>query len=457
MLKLSFLSTHSVRKCFLALLLLSALPAASRAADAPKKELSDKVSEELGKLKPLMDEAQKDAKGPKGDEVLAKVNALVASAEPNSFDIAYLSQLKAQLYFGKEEYTNAIPALETALKLGDAYSYFEPKIRLELVNYLSQLWAQEAGTTKVPAKQQEAYSKAYSYIRRWLDESKKPDPDKELFAASVLYGQAQLNPEKIDLGLIKQAEAEIRKGMLMAVKPKDQFYVLLLASLQQLGETEKSAEILELLVKQQPTNKNYWAQLTATYVNLQKDVRAILTIERAQAHGQMNTPKDNFTLVGIHMNIQQYDRAIELLEKGLHDGSIENELKNWEYLASCYQQVHQEQKAINTYKEAIKLYPKAGNLDLSVGNLYYSIDKQEDAYKHVEAALKKGIDKSPAQQAQAWSFLAYLAFELKKLDEAKEATEKAMKLDPNSKDAKRLHDSIVDAIKEREAYKNQKL
>src|SRR4051812_27911203 len=127
MLNFSFLSTHSVRKCLLALLLLSAVPAATRAADAPKKELSDKVSEELGKLKTLMDEAQKDKA--KTDEVLAKVNALVAGAEPNSFDVAYLSQLKAQLYFGKEEYTNAIPALETALKLGDTYSFFEPKIR----------------------------------------------------------------------------------------------------------------------------------------------------------------------------------------------------------------------------------------------------------------------------------------------------------------------------------------
>ena len=129
MLTFSFLSTHSVRKCFLALLLLAAVPVASRAAEAPKKELSEKVSEELGKLKPLMDEAQKDKA--KADELLTKVNALVAGAEPNSFDIAYLSQLKAQLYFGKEEYSNAIPALETALKLGDTYSYFEPKIRLE--------------------------------------------------------------------------------------------------------------------------------------------------------------------------------------------------------------------------------------------------------------------------------------------------------------------------------------
>jgi len=103
MLNFSFLSTHSVRKCLLALLLVSALPAVSRAADAPKKELSDKVSEELGKLKPLMDDKTK------ADEALAKVNALLAGAEPNSFDIAYLSQLKAQIYFGKEEYTNAIP------------------------------------------------------------------------------------------------------------------------------------------------------------------------------------------------------------------------------------------------------------------------------------------------------------------------------------------------------------
>jgi hypothetical protein len=105
MLNFFSLTSHTVRKCLLALLLVSAVPVITQAADAPKKELSDKVSEELGKLKPLMDDKTK------ADEALAKVNSLISGAEANSFDIAYLSQLKAQIYFGKEEYTNAIPAL----------------------------------------------------------------------------------------------------------------------------------------------------------------------------------------------------------------------------------------------------------------------------------------------------------------------------------------------------------
>ena len=57
--------------------------------------------------------------------------------------------------------------------------------------------------------------KHIAIFARWLDESNKPDADKELFAAFILYSQAQQNPEKIDLNLIKQPEAELRKGMLM--------------------------------------------------------------------------------------------------------------------------------------------------------------------------------------------------------------------------------------------------
>jgi len=223
--------------------------------------------------------------------------------------------------------------------------------------------------------------------------------------------------------------------------------------LQQQGDYKRSAEVLELLVKMLPNNKQYWQQLAATYLQLEESVRAINTIERAQQYGIMNTPKDNYSLVGIYFNIKQYDRAIELLETGLRNGNIENEQRNWELLAASYQQLHKEMKAVESLKEASKRFPKAGSLDFQIGSIYYSLDKGQEAYDYIKTALEKGVEKP----GSAYVFLAYLAYELKKLDEALDAAQKAVKADPNSKDAVRLLDAIKEAIKDRDNQKNQPL
>ncbi len=59
-------------------------------SDATKKELSDKVSQAIPILSKLQDE------GNKWDEVIAQVDALLATVNPESFDRAFLSQLKVQ-------------------------------------------------------------------------------------------------------------------------------------------------------------------------------------------------------------------------------------------------------------------------------------------------------------------------------------------------------------------------
>jgi predicted Zn-dependent protease len=280
-----------------------------------------------------------------------------------------------------------------------------------------------------------------------------------------MFAMAQLDPNNIDQALVKRAYEESQKGLRMSIKPNDRFYVLSLASLQLMNRMAESAELLEILVTKEPKNATYWQQLAATYLNLageanlperqayEYQVRAILTIQRAQEQGVMNTPRDNFSLVGIYFNIQQFDRAIDLLEKGLRSGGIENTQRNWELLASSYQQLKREFKAIEALKEGMTHFPNAGGLELQVANIYYSIDNLKEALNHTLAALRKGnLD----QPSQAQSFGAYIAFELKQFDLALELAQEAAK-DPNARDAERLLGHIKSTIQERdEALKSAK-
>jgi predicted Zn-dependent protease len=421
-------------------------------------QLSDRVSEELGKLKPHLDAEA-------WDQALAIINGASTGTPSGSYDEAILAQMKAQILLQKGDYKGSIAPLERTVQLGREKGFFDQRALLEYTYYLAQLYYQEGSTTKDAAAQRTFLDKAISNIEQYLERAPSPTADARLFAASVMFAKAQLDPNNVDMALVQKAYEESQRGLRMSVKPNDRFYVLSLASLQLMNRMADSAELLEILVTKEPNNATYWQQLAATYLNLAGDqnidetrayeyqVRAILTIRRAQEQGVMNSQRDNFSLVGIYFNIQQFDRAIELLEKGLRSGGIENTQRNWELLASSYQQLKREFKAIEALKEGMTHFPNAGGLELQVANIYYSIDNLQEALNHTLAALRKGNLDSPAQ---AQSFGAYIAFELKQFDLALELAQEAAK-DPNSRDAGRLLEHIKTTIQERdEALKSAK-
>ncbi|HRP04504.1 MAG TPA: hypothetical protein PLV87_06290, partial [Opitutaceae bacterium] len=170
-----------------------------------------------------------------------------------------------------------------------------------------------------------------------------------------------------------------------------------------------------------------------------------------QKLGSMVSPKDNFTLVGLYFNIGQFDYVIDLLSKGLKDGTIENEQRNWELLAAAYMQQHKELKAIEVLKEASKLYPDAGSLLAQIAQTYYQLEKIEDAYTFAKAAVARKLEKPWTTEL----FLAYVSYELKKYDEALVAVNKAAAYPQGAKDAERLKKGIEDAIAEAAALREQ--
>lgn len=419
--------------------------------DAPKKEISDKVAEQFAKIRELTDAKNYDA-------ALKIIDDLSRGVSPNSYDLAVLSQVKAQVLLTNNNYAAAIPPLETAVRLGETYEFLEPRQLQEYLMLLSQLHFQVAVSSKNPVEQRPGMDKAVEYLRRYLSKDPKLTPESQLYVAQALYQRATIDEQNIDTQMLKEARDQAEKGLLLSIKPRDTFYVLILAALQQDGRDEEAAEFLELLVKQNPTNRQYWQQLAFTYLNLAEkeknnpdraydwNVRTILTIERAQELGIMDTPRDHFNLIGIYFNIQRFDQAVELLEQGLKNGKVESTQRNWELLASSYQQIHKEFKAIEVLNEAAKLFPEAGQIEFTIAQTYYMLDKMEDAYRHAVAGLRKGnLDK----RSTVLLFAAYVGYELRKYEDALKFAEEASK-DPEAENAERLVKAIRDSIEERE-------
>lgn len=427
------------------------LPAQQTTREVP--QLTERTSAELGKLQALV-----DAKN--WDGAFSILNALRSTVPPNSYDYALVSDIIGKIYLQKGDYNAALDPIETAVKLADRNNYFEQRALLDNVFFLVQLYYQAAVASKVPAEQEQLFEKSLTYLKRWLKETPKKTDDAIGLYANILYNRAVANPEHVNKALLDEAKAQCMEGLRLSIRPKDSFYLLLLACLQQEQDYATSADILEILVKRVPTNKTYWQQLATTYLNLASDknprraleynIRAINTIERAQALGIMNTPKDNYNLISVYFNIGQYGKATDLLAKGLRDGSIENDQKHWELLAYSYQQINRETAAIDTLKEASRRFPKAGQLDFQIAQIYYGLDKVEDAYRYLGLATAKGNLDKPGS---TYAFMAYLAFDLKRFDEALAAADKALTM-PDAKGDKQLpqlRQAIEQAIKDRAA------
>jgi hypothetical protein len=442
-----------------AVLALTLAAPASRAADENPPSLSDATGEALGKLKPLVDAKNWDAS-------LALLNGLLPTVEANSYDQAIILDTKSKILLQKSDYSGALEPMEKALEISDARHFFPPRQTLDMIYFLAQLYYQEGGATGVSRQVQLAdFDKSAQYLQRWLKLSPKPSEDVAVFYASILYNQAiAANPEKPDPTLVKRAQVETEKALHLTQHPKESLYVLLLATLQQQGDFEKSADILEFLVSKYPNNKAYWQQLMGLYLNLASthekdeklvrkyDTRAVLAIERAQSHGFMKTPKDNYNLVTIYYNLGQFGRATDLLYAGLKNGTIDSDIKNWELLAYSYQQIDQGPKAIEALKEAQNdpRFANNGQIDYQIGQIYSELDKSSEAYAAYQAAvLKPGLEKP----FSVYMFLAYSAFELQKFDDALKAVVKAEAYPEAQRDKQlgRLKAAIQEAIKERDA------
>lgn len=436
-------------------------PGRAQSGQKAPHSIGEKTSEAFQKLRPLQ-EAQNY------NGMLAVLDAVQVA--PGSYDEALILDMKAKIFAMTNQFSKAIGPWERAIELSDKNNYFPERQTLETVSLLAQLYGQEGSTSKVPAQQQQYFGKAITYFRRYLDKTKKPTPEMLMAYASILYYKAIADQNNIDQAALTEARKVVEQGMLGAVKPRDGFYQLLLTLQQQQNDLAGSAEILELLLKQQPAKKDFWQLLMASYLQLSERntksdpqasreflVRAIVTCERAQALGHMKTPKDTMNLVSLYLMAGQFSRGTEILYNGMKKGEIESEPNNWRVLGRYYLEANMNQKAVEVLKEASGLFPKNGEIEVQIAQIYIQMENNRDALRHAKEAARKGNFEG-TKPFSVYYLIAYTAYDLGEVDEAAAAIETASKYEEAKKDPQfpKLKNVILEAIAEREAKKSDK-
>lgn len=412
------------------------LSAQSNSETERPRQLTEVTQEAFNKVWPLI-----EAKN--WETVIPLLNDVLAKAKPDSYDTAMASVILAQVYLqrntpGGSDYAAAIPLLETTLRL----AYHDEARILEFMFLVAQLQNIQGN----PARAEEL-------AMQWLERAPQWKNENVVFACSILLQRAQSKDNTIDKEAVHQAIELVRKAMLVFPNPTEQLYQIQAISYQLNDEYAKAAEIFEVLVSKWPKNRQYWQQLYALYVNSNESLRAVLTLERAQELGILNSTKENLSRVGLYYNLQRFDRVTDILEKGLNDGSIDNEPNNWELLAAAYQQTYYPEKAIHTYERAAERFPaSAGKYNISITNLYWEMKNYPEALKHIELGLAAGDVENPGK---LYMFGAYICFELRRYQKGLELLEKAKPLIgeglQQQQEFRGLTDSINDAISREQA------
>jgi tetratricopeptide (TPR) repeat protein len=434
-----------------------AVPATVRADDASAPEppsLSDDTSDALQKLQPMLDAKNWSA-------ALDLLNGLLPGLDPTSYDEVVILDIKARIYLQQDDLQDVVGPWERALTVSDQHKYFSAHNTLDIVDGLGRVYYQLSGTVKDPDLQKADLDKSIGYMRRWLSESPKPTEDAVLGLAEVLYNKAVADPAKIDQPVMDEAVAAVHKGLLMSIHPKIGFYEILIASMQMRGDLPGLAKYLEYLVTVSPTNRGYWDALAGTYINLananEKDpyvargyfARAINTVERAQALGLLDDPTHNYNLASMYYEAGQTGMFTKLLDAGLASGGIKSTVDNWGRLAYCYQLDGDNTGALDALKRAEAAFPEDGDFDFKISQIYAQLDDTENAYAYSKLAVSKPKLEKPYG---VYLFLAYNAFQLKKLDEAEAAVDEAATFPEavNNKDLPRLRSAIQDAVTQKQ-------
>ncbi len=325
----------------------------------------------------------------------------------NNYERAVVLRSLSSVYALQGNYKQAASFLKKALAL----NVLPEKQKLQALLNLGQLYMATG-----------QYSQAVKVLEPWL--TRNPHPDSET-SALLANAYSQLKQYRKALPHIKRAIANSKK-------PPESWYQLNLALLYELNDYPSAAKLLIKLLNRHPDNKDYWRQLVSVYQQLRQYKKASSVQYLAYKTGLFTREKDILALVNILSYIDAPYKGATLLQAEIKRKRVRSTSKNWELLASQWQQARELDKAINALKTASKLSPK-GKLYLQLGQIYTEQENWPQAIDALTSAISKGGLNNPGA---AWLLLGISHYESGHIKQAWKAFNQASHYKKQKKQAR---------------------
>ncbi|WP_291069587.1 hypothetical protein [Hyphomonas sp.] len=295
------------------------------------------------------------------DTALAKINQL-RGMQLNCYEESAVIRISAYIKIEKGDRQGAIKDLLDAINKG----YVPPSDIAQTYYNIAQIYLQMEDTKT-----------ALDYMKKWQAAGGKPDRQQK-WQLAVLYQRIDNYKEAIRWA--EQVRADD------GAKFDQQLYDLLVFLYNDAGEKAKLAEILEVLVDRNPTERKYWDAIAGNYFAANEERKAFEVQKAMYLGGLLKTEDELMRIVNFYNRFNAPYYAAKVLEKEMNAGRIKKTVEKMSLLADFYQVAREHEKAIPVIRQAAEM-GGGGAMYERLGASYSELQK----WKETEDALQKAL------------------------------------------------------------------
>ena len=295
------------------------------------------------------------------DTALAKINQL-RGMQLNCYEESAVIRISAYIKIEKGDRQGAIKDLLDAINKG----YVPPSDVAQTYYNIAQIYLQMEDTKT-----------ALDYMKKWQAAGGKPDRQQK-WQLAVLYQRIDNYKEAIRWA--EQVRADD------GAKFDQQLYDLLVFLYNDAGEKAKLAEILEVLVDRNPTERKYWDAIAGNYFAANEERKAFEVQKAMYLGGLLKTEDELMRIVNFYNRFNAPYYAAKVLEKEMNAGRIKKTVEKMSLLADFYQVAREHEKAIPVIRQAAEM-GGGGAMYERLGASYSELQK----WKETEDALQKAL------------------------------------------------------------------
>lgn len=317
----------------------------------------------------------------------AILQKLTEQANNSAYENGLVWKMLGYLHYQNGDYKQSAQAFEKALQF-DIPAVLAQDVR----KLLGQVYLADG-----------QYEKAAQHLNRWLTQATAEQQasawDVRLALAQCYYQLKQYQKVVTHLSaVIRQYESEGRQ-------PKEEWLSLLQASLAQTDAVQERIETIKRLLTWYP-KAEYWMALAGAYGQMDKMQDYLATLSVARRKDLLRSESQYVSLASVFYSHDVPMSAAAVMEEGLRRNIISANAKNLRFLAACYTQAQEFEKALVPLQQAAGK-SEGGEIDAMLGNAYFQLARWPDAANALEAAIQKG---ELMQLATVWLLLgqAYL-------------------------------------------------
>jgi tetratricopeptide (TPR) repeat protein len=348
--------------------------------NATRAEPKVKPSQRLAKqMSKLYEISQED----KYDEVIELADQVIAHKSAGPYEKAVAYQAKAFAYVDQDDYPTAMPLLQHAID-ADA---LPNDTHFQLMYQLAQMQLAE-----------EQYEVAVKTLDRFMSETKSTKPEHLAMRGNALY-----RLERYD-----EAAAALKQAIATSDKPQASWNQLLMATYFDQDKPLEAAKIAEELAAKNPKDKAMLINLSAIYAQADQYDKAIEVLERARSQGLLTEERDYRQLYALYLNAEGKEaKGIEVINEGLQKGVLKPSSEVYIALGQAYYFTDKIKESIDAYRKALP-FAKDGEPALNLARVLTNEEDYAGAKAAAQEAMKKGIKKP----GEAWMVIGRAEFGL---------------------------------------------